>query len=102
MMFEYFGQTLDTIIVVAKIIWRFAPVWLPIALVSSSWRQWVGYRRAGYIAKQEPVLLEIRVPKEVSKSPAAMTPLNHQNRSSGRGGQTLTEGLSWMPSEFPR
>ncbi len=71
-MIEYLGQTLNTIVVVAKILWRFAPLWLPIALVISFWQQWVAYRRAQYIAKQEPVLLEIRVPKEVLKSPAAM------------------------------
>ncbi|MEK7606143.1 MAG: hypothetical protein AAB458_00910 [Patescibacteria group bacterium] len=71
-MFEYFGSTLDTIVSVLKLVWRFAPLWLPLALISAFWQQWMAYRRAQYIQSKEPVLLEIRVPKEVSKSPAAM------------------------------
>ncbi len=50
----------------------FAPIWAPVVFGYAGWRGWMRYRRAQYLAKQEPVLLEIRVPREVSKSPAAM------------------------------
>ena len=71
-MVEYFGDSLGTILPVLKLIWRFAPIWLPLALISAFWQQWIAYRRTQFIQSKKPVLLEIRVPKEVSKSPAAM------------------------------
>jgi hypothetical protein len=46
--------------------------WLPIALVILGWRLWVGYVREEWLSKVKWVLLEIRVPKEVFKSPMAM------------------------------
>jgi hypothetical protein len=51
---------------------RFAPVWAPFLFAYAGWTGWMRYRRALFLSKQEPTLLEIRVPKEVSKSPAAM------------------------------
>ena len=71
-MFLYIGDILDTIVTLLKLVWQFAPIWLPIGLCIAFWKRWITYRRAEYIAGQQPVLLEIRIPKEVSKSPAAM------------------------------
>jgi len=47
-------------------------IWLPIALFILFWKQWMIYIRTYYIQKQGSVLLEIKLPKEVTKSPAAM------------------------------
>jgi len=46
--------------------------WAPVVLPVIFWRVWMRYVRAEYIANQEYQLLEIRLPQEVMKSPAAM------------------------------
>lgn len=45
---------------------------VPLFLLSASWNFWVKYRRGLFFAKQEYVLLEFKLPKEIFKSPAAM------------------------------
>ncbi len=47
-------------------------VWPPLLLFYLFWFLWVEYRRAIYISNLKYVLLEIRLPREVSKSPLAM------------------------------
>ncbi len=54
------------------IILKTARYWLPLALVILGWRLWVGYVREQWLSSVKWVLLEIRVPKEVFKSPMAM------------------------------
>ncbi len=49
-----------------------SPFWLPVALVLLFWRMWVYYIRSDFIANMKWVMLEIRLPKEINKSPAAM------------------------------
>lgn len=49
-----------------------APIWIPIALFAVFWKFWMEYIRAKYIAEQDMVLLEIRLPRDVHKSPLAM------------------------------
>ncbi len=57
-------------------IWRFAfatwPIWLPLSLVSLLFNTWFSYKRREFIRAQGSVLLEIRLPKEIERSPAAM------------------------------
>lgn len=53
-------------------IFALAPIWLPIALGISLWKLWIAYVQAAYIAEQDVILLEIRIPREISKSPRAM------------------------------
>jgi len=48
------------------------PIWAPIVLLNVAWSTWVAYVRRAWIQKQGSVLLEIRLPREVLKSPAAM------------------------------
>lgn len=50
----------------------FAPLWLPVALAAVAWPMWVRYKRAKFIASQKMVLLEIRIPRDIMKSPRAM------------------------------
>ncbi len=49
-----------------------APIWVPIALIIGAWKVWLWYVRALYIAKIDPLLLEVKFPKNLVKSPRAM------------------------------
>lgn len=49
-----------------------APLWLPFLLVSGAWTIWVILKRSEFIAKQKMVLLEIKPPRSVLKTPLAM------------------------------
>src|SRR3989344_7336083 len=49
-----------------------APLWLPFFLARISWHLWITYKRSAFIVSQEEQLLEIRLPREVTKSPLAM------------------------------
>lgn len=49
-----------------------APIWLVVSLWISTWYVWLWYAQGLYISGRDPVLLEIRVPREISKSPRAM------------------------------
>lgn len=48
------------------------PLWLPIILFVMAFKAWLYYRRSEFWSKQKPILLEIKVPKDVFKSPLAM------------------------------
>jgi hypothetical protein len=50
----------------------FTWLWLPILLGTIFFQSWIRYVRARYIKEQGSVLLELRLPKEILKSPAAM------------------------------
>lgn len=61
-----------------------APLWLPTLLLTFFWKKWVEYVRADFIRKQDYVLLEIRLPREILKSPMAMeAALNGLHQGSG-------------------
>lgn len=49
-----------------------APLWLPILLIGSAWTLWVILKRSEFIAAQKVVLLEIKPPRNVIKTPLAM------------------------------
>ncbi|HVM73519.1 MAG TPA: hypothetical protein VMU13_01410 [Candidatus Paceibacterota bacterium] len=49
-----------------------APVWLPIVLLISSWFIWIWYIQSLFISGRDPVLLDIKIPREITKSPRAM------------------------------
>ncbi len=50
----------------------FAPLWVPLLLTRFTFDQWVRARRAEFIASQETVLLELRMPRDTKKTPLAM------------------------------
>lgn len=52
--------------------WLFFPLWLPIITISAFWSVWIRYVRAKAIMKEGSILLELKIPKEILKSPAAM------------------------------
>lgn len=51
---------------------RLYPFWLPIMSAIVMWDLWLAYVRRSFLASQENVILEIRIPKDIFKSPAAM------------------------------
>ncbi len=55
-----------------QFIYALWPIWLPVILGAIFWDLWMRYIRAAYIAKQGSVLLEIKLPIEMLKSPLAM------------------------------
>lgn len=55
-----------------RVVWDTLPLWLPIVLFSLFLQTWLRYKQAQWIMDQGSVLLEIRIPKEISKSPQAM------------------------------
>lgn len=60
------------ILLVINILIKLAPVWVPIVLVVIAFSVWVKYIRKNFINSIKWTLLEIRIPKEIHKSPAAM------------------------------
>lgn len=67
-----------------KILFLISPIFVPIILIYIAVLLWVRYVQLKYIAKQKPVLLEIKIPKDIQKSPMAMEiifGLMHQNGS---------------------
>ena len=49
-----------------------APLWLPFLLVGGAWILWYTYKRSEFIAAQEYLLLEIKPPRNLVKTPLAM------------------------------
>jgi len=54
-----------------KFLYYTSYVWLPIMLGWALWDLWVDYRRAQFFAKQTYILLEVKLPRELFKSPQA-------------------------------
>lgn len=49
-----------------------APLWLPIVLIATAARVWVWYAQSLFLSNRNPVLLEMKIPRDISKSPRAM------------------------------
>lgn len=54
------------------LLYVWAPFWVPIALFVAFFQLWVTYSRTKWISQQGQVLLEIKLPREITKSPLAM------------------------------
>lgn len=76
MLTKFLSSTLDNLPYLEKtalnVLFIASPIWLPILLVIIGWKLWVRYVRALFWGKQKRVLLEIKLPKEITKSPIAM------------------------------
>lgn len=66
---DFFSGTLIQLFIFIS---SLAPIWLPIILVLVAWRFWVRYIRVAYLATIEWSLVEVRIPRDVFKSPQAM------------------------------
>lgn len=49
-----------------------APVWLPLLLIGGAWEIWIILKRSEFLASQKYVLLEIKPPRNLVKTPLAM------------------------------
>jgi hypothetical protein len=73
-MFQLFvnTSTWDRLSLIFSTFFSFWAVWLPLLLGIIFYELWMKYVRLLFISKMDPVLIEIKVPKEIIKSPAAM------------------------------
>ncbi|MEI6190790.1 MAG: hypothetical protein WCP24_00295 [bacterium] len=55
-----------------KILFVLSPIFIPVILTYMAVILYVRFIQLRYIAKQKPVLLEIKIPKDIQKSPMAM------------------------------
>ena len=62
----------DAVSVAVSLALFLAPVWLPFLLIGGAWRMWVVHKRSEFIASQQYVLLEIKPPRNLVKTPLAM------------------------------
>jgi hypothetical protein len=62
---EFYGQ-------IGSYLWLTWPIWVPLFLLSLWFNTWFSYKRRQWIRTQGSVLLEIRIPKDIEKTPAAM------------------------------
>ncbi len=61
-----------------------APIWVPVGLAVGAWKAWIWYIQSLYLSGRKPILLEVKMPREVTKSPRAMElALINLNLSSG-------------------
>jgi len=69
-----FGAFFYTSFVNVTLIWIFifSPFLVPIILFEMWWSMWMKYIRAKFIASQTPILLEIKIPRQILKTPKAM------------------------------
>lgn len=58
-------------------LWLFSPIWLTIALIPLAWDMWVRYAHYKWHTTRKYAVLEIKVPQETFKSPAAMELVLH-------------------------
>ena len=54
-----------------------APWWLPVVLIYFASNLWLYYQRSKFINKMQWVMLEIKIPRELFKSPKAMEVVNN-------------------------
>lgn len=55
-----------------KYIYLAMPIWLPAAFLVAAFNAWIRYKRVKFWQKEGSVLLEIKLPREITKSPLAM------------------------------
>ncbi len=60
-----------TMVMTFKYLYYTAFIWVPVILGWALWDLWVDYRRAQFFAKTTYILLEIKLPREMFKSPLA-------------------------------
>jgi hypothetical protein len=57
---------------ILKSAWTLAPIWVPFLILITWFDLWLLYKRKEFIKSQGSVLLEVRIPKQMTKSPLAM------------------------------
>ena len=49
-----------------------APIWLPVVTVVTAWKIWIWYAHTSFLFKRDTILLEVKMPREITRSPRAM------------------------------
>lgn len=62
----------NNLLLAFKYIYIGMPVWLPAAFLVALFNAWLRWRRSKFWQKEGSVMLEIKLPREITKSPAAM------------------------------
>lgn len=62
----------EIIFSVGEYLYAVAFIWVPIILAMGAWHLWMRYIRLDFIQKAGSVLLEIKLPSDIQKSPRAM------------------------------
>ena len=81
--------TFSILPLVYKILFILAPFFIPIILVYMAVRLWVRYVQLKYISKLKSFMFEIKIPKDIQKSPLAMEIIFASMQASGAA--TYTE-----------
>jgi len=67
-------------------LWFLAPIWIPLISAELAWHMWVRYVRFAWHSSRKSIVLEIKLPAETVKSPAAMeVVLNALIQTGGEG-----------------
>ena len=83
------------VLIVLKIIYYTSPVWILFILINIFGNLWMTYKRSEYFASLEYSLLEIKLPREIFKSPVAMEFLF--NALYQTGGEDKKFKIKWKP-----
>lgn len=80
-MFEIFRDQFITTYaffsVIINILAEYAPLWVPLFLAGVFLKTWLNYVRAEYIFNQDYFIVEIKIPREIMKTPLAMETFLH-------------------------
>ena len=85
---------------VYKILFVFSPIVIPLILIYVAVILYVQFVQLRYLSKQEPVLLEIKIPKDIQKSPLAMEIVLGAMQQSGAATYTEAYLVGKMPAWF--
>ena len=88
-----------------KYIYIAMPVWLPAVFLMALLNAWVNYKRSKFWEKEGSVLLEVKLPREINKSPLAMEVVLgafHQTGGEGTWVDRIWEGKTrpWFSLEI--
>lgn len=62
----------DNLLLAFEYLYVWMPLWLPVVFLVLLFNAWLRYKRAKFWQKEGSVLLEIKLPREITKSPLAM------------------------------
>lgn len=80
------SDVLDVLFSAFKYIFLLTPIWLPAIFLTLAFNSWIDYKRNAFWQKEGSVLLEIKLPREINKSPLAMEiVLNALHQPGGEG-----------------
>ncbi|MEX2010236.1 MAG: hypothetical protein WD874_00305, partial [Parcubacteria group bacterium] len=72
MFYELISILKDGVGPILNAILPLAPIWVPLMFIVIWWDLWINYKRRLYIQGQGSTLLEIKIPREMMKSPQAV------------------------------